>query len=134
MLYGEMKKIITIIAIIAALLGTLGCYPEDGDPITYEVVALTNRASLEGTFFLASGYMKEELYFYAYIRKENGAIVLEMSKAKYAEIYEEDRDDAILIKYRYAFYAGRNQYIDHQYYVPKGTVIRGINLDLKDIR
>lgn len=95
--------------------------------------------NIDGSFFLGTGSVDSELNFYYvyYYEDEDGSIRLGKANSKYARVYEEDRDTAVvktyektaLSKFGLTFRDGRPT--RYEIFVPRGTILPGYKLDLE---
>lgn len=105
-----------------------------------ELVAFSDGRSVEGPFFLGSGYVQETPYYFFYRKTSDGGIVQGSVPAVNSVLYEEADDVAGAHMKTLAwrtrsdwalwFSSGRVRY-SYQIYVPKGTVVRQFVVDLK---
>ena len=123
-------------AIIAAIVGTCISSSE----IVYEetvtpIVALEDNVAFNGTFFLGTGAVKDDIRYYYMIDTERG-YVMQNIKASNAYI-KYDANPRIVIEngrgfkhwynYIWAFPVSTHYTI----YVPEGTILNNYNIDLK---
>ena len=140
-----MKKVLIL---LMCLLFLSGCYdyniPLNQEAKIYSICAVD---SISGSFFLGSGYISSDRYYYFYIEQEGG-LVLCKSNASDAIIYETDlltpkiaiscENFALGINYTVEEFVSRNiKYnLDDseihvksiKLYVPKGTIIKEFKL------
>ncbi|MDX1607974.1 MAG: hypothetical protein R3251_02095 [Candidatus Spechtbacterales bacterium] len=132
---------------IGALIGSIvgnNIYEELPPQIEeYELVAIQDgtetRGSLSGFFFIVAGNIRENFYYTYYYKDDNEHIRFGKKRADYSNVVvkEEDRKDAKLTVYshvkKWRFWgsqASEVPEIKYEFVVPKGTVKRGLNLDL----
>ena len=112
-----------------------------------KIVALSDSKSVEGSFFLGSGYVQEEVRYFFYFETPDGGKKLTSLPADAVTIYEEDRKDAFFAEVAKAqpehrsrlveFFAPEvaedmfeNKQISYAIHIPKGSIKENINLDL----
>lgn len=103
-----------------------------------KLVALKDRFGEEGRFFLGSGSIDQKPY-YVFYREDGKAIILDKVPAEGVKVYEEERHNAIMERY----FLVRKGWKIHpaavdsnckgviKFRIPKGTVVRSYNLDLR---
>lgn len=130
--------VVIMVGIIGGMLGAVFIQDECRCE-TSELVGLEDRVGGEGRFFLIWGSIDQKPYYVLY-RKKGKAIVLDKVQAENAEIYEEERDDAVmercfLVKKFKIQIPPASIDLKHckvKFRVPKGTIKRVYNLDLKN--
>jgi len=124
---------------------------EDVEVKRIEIIALNNFSSLQGKFFLATGNINSIPSYVYYYKTHDGGIGLDSINAKFVTVFEEDSADAHLalvgtkIIYRKptnlliqmfvpVFWMPEERISNTRWtiHVPKGTIVRQVNLDLKD--
>jgi len=122
-------------------------YAENGK---IEIISLKNVLALEGDFFIGTGTLDSKLYYIYYYKTERGGSKLTKAEAEKTELFEENRTDAYIAKvYKKTTYPGLEKWdwlfvpsfiasgsheFGHALHIPRGTIKREINLDLKDIK
>ena len=103
------------------------------------LIAFNDRLSAEGVFFLGSGRIKEESYYFFYVKDGDGGARLVKALTKQSVIYEQDRQDSLpkietqirkpLIRWLYLRFD--ESPVKYKFYVPKGTILREFKADLQ---
>jgi len=108
-------------------------------PVKHDLVALQDGTGARGSFFLGSGYIKDELSYFYYERHANGAISGGTIPASKAVIYEDSQGQPQLWvhhckKPEGAFYAPicAPITIPSEFHIPPGSVSSYYNLDLRN--
>ena len=99
----------------------------------YDLVAINDAQSVNGSFFLGCGSINENMYFVFYFEKADGAIQYKRVKAEWCSVYESDEyktPKAELIN-KGNLLSGAC-YESAKFYVPVGTIKRNYNLDLEN--
>lgn len=106
----------------------------------YQLVALENSTSAQGTFILIVGTYREKMIYKYFFEDTDGASIYQERNAINMRIYEEDRDDAVMqvivTKTKATNYNALYQIRDTGderttiFRVPKGTINRSLNIDL----
>ena len=112
-----------------------------------KIVALSSSTSINGSFFLGSGNIEGNPYYFFYFATPDGGKKMDKLRADLVTLYEEDRKDAFMAKISvrtewknedqlFRFFAPlrikAEEEMGQQYaiHVPKGSIKEGINLDL----
>jgi len=106
-----------------------------------ELVAFDDNSALMGHFFLGSGSINENFYYFFCKKDVLGRIKFEKISAAYGKIFitEEDRSNGVLIKHKKKFLNKKdhlwgiivNYELKYEIRIPKGSILRQFNLDLK---
>lgn len=106
---------------------------------TYELVALKDNTTIQGSIFFFSGTMR----YYFYYKESNGALKLQSIPVRNTEIYEEQRNDGTVTRYDVwgVTKSGFNWLSPIPYWdrkcskyvvrIPEGTIKRDFVLDLE---
>lgn len=99
------------------------------------LLTLKDNSNIEGKWFLFGGYIHEKEYFYFYEERPNGGYKLDKLIADKCTVYEEDRDNGILLtisrfpnhdnKWAFDSYVART----YEFHIPVGSISREFNLD-----
>lgn len=85
-------------AIIASLYVTGAFVVENPEVVVKQnIVSLSDESGSEGQFFLGTGYIKEERYFF-YTKQEEDYFTIEQLPANGVKIFEDTTDDTAYIK------------------------------------
>lgn len=145
-------------ALLAALFGLgiawgIACFivtMAPGRPMEFEktdLIALSTSASVEGQFFLGSGRIEGQSYYFFYYSTPDGGKKLGKLSAEEVTLYEEDRAGAFMAKVKTEkehsskgwtrFFVTESQWdlrwsndVSYAIHVPKGSVREEIRLDL----
>ncbi len=101
-----------------------------------DLVNLRDADGVEGNFFLGSGHIESTPYYFCYYEISDGGFVPWRVKADGdVTIYEEDRQDASLVRYQEVFKNQAWEWIAvdfhsdrYTFHIPKGTIKRGYSL------
>lgn len=102
-----------------------------------ELVALRDKDGISGNFFLGGGRIGDKQYYFYYEKLSNGSFTANKIDASGVAIYEEDRQDAVLLVYEVVLKNGWWWFVTYpshdpdgsiQFYVPKGTIRRGFSI------
>ena len=101
-----------------------------------ELMALNDFNGVQGRFFLGSGSINSKFQYVYYHRAEDGSIQLGTADPERTKLYEEPREDAVMLRYTQDSSttlwgirrAGKPR---AEIRVPEGTVLRGMQLDLR---
>ncbi len=98
------------------------------------LVSLQDSIDVKGQFFLFGGSIEGEPYYYFYKELSSGGYQLDKIEAYRVIIFEEDRDNALMVQYRniyektsWSFRVA--EYSKYEIYIPRGTLIRNFRLD-----
>ena len=104
------------------------------------LVALSNETSVEGRFFLAGGTIGSDMHYMYYYETGDGGISYGEVSASTVTVYEENRNDAVIVRFvrigettPFTFDAssgGGPRLSRYEVYVPEGTVLRSVWLEL----
>lgn len=104
----------------------------------HKLVALRDKDGVEGTFFLGSGHIQNQPYYFYYERLADGALRPGKLLADEAvRVYEEDRQDAELVRWDWKTKARwvwlvaiphDDEALSWDFHVPKGTVKTGYSM------
>jgi hypothetical protein len=99
------------------------------------LVAIRDKSGVSGSFFLGSGTIDEQQYYFYYAKLPNGGFIADKILSNGVTIYEEKRKDAVLRKYECVF---RNKWMrliaidsgayEVEFHVPIGTIRRGFSI------
>jgi hypothetical protein len=101
------------------------------------LIALRDKDGVQGQFFLGTGQIKNEPYYFYYVALPDGGYSPEKMNFDEVTIYEENRKDAVLLEYHCAF---KNKWAylvsmpmsdacnKTKVHVPKGTIRRGFSI------
>jgi len=84
---------------------------------------MSNSAQADGHFFIGCGSMREIPVFYFYYKDGDGAIRLDYKRVDRSVIYEDTDNAYVIINYNETC----------EFHVPKNSVIRTFELNVKDI-
>jgi len=117
-----------------------------------EIVALSNYNALKGNYFLAAGNINSEPSYAYYYKTPDGGIRIGTEDARYITVFEEDIDDAykLLVGTKIIYHKPTNLLVKifipafliqeekicwtrWTIHVPRGTIVRKVKLDLKDL-
>lgn len=122
---------------IAALLGVFfKCHPEKSG--SWALVTLRDKDGVKGSFFLGSGTIETQPYFFYYKKNPDGSFQPgKVSASSDVRIYEEDRQDASMVEWNWelnkpwayliAFPHNTGGYA-LDFHVPKGTIRTGYTM------
>ncbi|MFH0969270.1 MAG: hypothetical protein V1804_02070 [Patescibacteria group bacterium] len=115
-----------------------------------ELVALNNSRSTEGAFFLGSGRIESIPYYFFYYQLPDGGKKLGKLIAENATVYEEKRTNAYMARVSGKTIRKKTRILSwllipesllhgtrsssYALHVPEGTIVKGITLDLKEIK
>jgi len=130
-----MKKLMILILIIILSTQLLGC--ESPTENRYDLIALENNsnigASAGGIFFIWSATIKEEIYYYAYVRDSTGATSLIKLPYKNIFFYED-----VNIEKPYAVSICNETKLadiyDWKFHIPPNSIKQNIDIDLANIK
>ena len=105
---------------------------------TVDIIALNDSQNMQGSSFIGSGYVDEELKYYVMqdtnlgysvikIDSDNAYIKEDKDQKPHIEIQTEEIENPIL-RYWFNFNCGGTRYI---IYVPNGTIVQNYKIDLK---
>lgn len=103
-----------------------------------ELVSASDGSSIEGHFFLGSGYVGDrQVYSYRYQLDDGGLIWDQVQNSPEVVVYEEEREDAVLLIYVtvpdderwYLVAVLVDSYRKYEFHVPKGSVLTGYVFD-----
>lgn len=104
----------------------------------HALIALSDKDGIEGQFFLGSGLIKGDQYFFYYRQLNDGGFQADKVYAgSGVRVYEEARQDAKLITFQWqlnepwAFVVSipvRDGGYSYEFYVPTGTIRRGFTM------
>jgi len=101
------------------------------------LIALRDKDGVQGQFFLGTGQIKNEPYYFYYVALPDGGYSPEKMNFDDVTIYEENRKDAVLLEYSCAF---KNKWAylvsmptsdacnKTEFHVPTGTIRRGFSV------
>ena len=136
---------IFMLAVMILLIGLVAaqCNNVDSEGDKTKIVALVNGKGTEGAFFLGSGQIDTQLYYFYYVSTPDGGKKLDKVAADNTTIYEEDRADSYISEILTARTCNvlglitdteqnlaTGRYAIH---VPKGSIKEIINLDLNSL-
>jgi hypothetical protein len=126
-----MKGYIVLIILILIISLLSGCKEKEIESYQFELVALNNNNNIYGSFFLGSGSIKEEQYFFAYVKYDDGGIKLWKCEAYTTWIYEDIiNNQTPYIIYTESYSRGVNFYSErHEFHIPKGSILQKFNLN-----
>lgn len=124
--------------LIAAASGD--CIPESDQEIelvnTTNIIALKDNAGVSGSFFLGSGYIDDDLYYYYAAETERG---YKVNKLRADNCYTQYSDDAPRIEeyeatgfkrwYHYIYAIPSDSY--YVVYIPEGSITNVFEIDLE---
>lgn len=100
-----------------------------------EICAFQDNFSIGGSFFLGSGYVKNEQRYY-FLRKNENGLKMESISVDNTYLNTSDKPRIEVCKNRFKSEFLRNNFIDpqkrfHKVYIPKGSIKYDFNVDLK---
>jgi hypothetical protein len=122
---------------IACVLGmAFDTHPVQTDD--YKLVAIRDKDGITGQFFLGTGMIQSEQYYFYYKTNSDGSVTPDKVRAgQGVRVYEEDRQDAELVVYEWqlnqswawlvAFPVNSGGW-SYKFHVPKGTVRTGFTM------
>lgn len=109
-----------------------------------KLVALKDTSGIRGTFFLGSGSVRQEFYYFFYKKEKDGSVTFDKLLARNVKIYEEERKDGVIKAFEkrpikkislslFGFHHPANGDRDQRYeiHIPKGSIERTFKLDLQ---
>jgi len=138
--------LLLLIILITTFSASTTQYEEKG---RIEITSLRNVLALEGDFFIGTGTLDSKLYYVYYYKSERGGSKLAKVSAEKTELFEENRRDAYLAKVDKKitrpglkqwdwlfvpwFLLSDSSEYDKALHIPKGTIKKNINLDLREL-
>ena len=102
------------------------------------LVALINGKGIEGSFFLGSGEIDTEPYYFYYTQESDGGKTLNKIDAGMVRVYEDDRKDAYIaevwFKNKDILDDDVDVFLRYAIHVPKGTIKEVIDLDIRNLK
>lgn len=134
--------LVTILCSIPLIgLGVVVGIPFQTHPVEvgrYHLVAIRDKDGINGQFFLGTGTLQSEQYYFYYRTNSDGSVTPDRVRAgQGVRVYEEDRADAELVEYEWrldqswAWLVALRSNSDgwsYKFYVPKGTVRAGFTM------
>lgn len=103
-----------------------------------ELVAIRDKDGIAGTFFLGSGRIDSDQYYFFYRKLQDGGVQADkVASSKGVRVYEEQRTDAALVSYQWEFNQSwawlfalpvRDGEYSFSFHVPTGTIRRGFTM------
>jgi len=119
------------------------CLPTEFSGQRTEIVAARTKLGIQGSFFVGTGSIQSEPYYFLYYNQGDGGIRMWTIAAHRLMIYEGERGDGYVIDERiiypswwrtmicpFTFISSPRNFVA---FVPHGTVKRDISFDLKDL-
>lgn len=104
----------------------------------HKLIAIRDKDGVEGAFFLGSGYINSQPYYFYYERLPDGAFRPGKIRADGSvKVYEEDRPDAELVRFDWETKARwvwlvaiphDDEAVSYDFHVPKGTIKTGYSM------
>ena len=124
-------------AVLFLLIGTVLAPKERVLEGRYSLVAFRDGSAVQVTFFLGSGNIGSEGYFFSYVKVSNGGLKRWQTPARYATVYEDAGESPVLNIYHlrvagnWRYVSLFKNYYSYDFHVPPGTVLHQFTADLR---
>ena len=127
-----MKKFVILFIILILFLSLFtGCKKQETKVYKYELMALQTKNEISGNFFLGSGTINDEQYFFAYVKYNDGGIRFWKCETYNTWIYEDIINNEIPnVIYTYKNGGFFSSYFEqYEFHIPKGSILQKFNLN-----